>query len=190
VFLTCNEIDERDDLNVPQHPASRCISSAGRKSVELREIAVTNTIMNKPPAEDPEFERWPPPLAVPQAERIMPSWPVTIWRGLCGRCPQCGAAPIFDGYLKVHETCLHCAAPLGDMPADDAPPYVAMLAVLHFVALFVVLFFKGYYRPSILMAGILLLVLAAACMIALRLAKGAIIGILLKLGLKREVPNG
>ena len=86
--------------------------------------------MNKPPAEDPEFERWPPPLADPKAERIMPGWPVTILRGLCGRCPQCGAAPIFDGYLKVHQTCLHCAAPLGDMPADDAPPYVAMLVVL------------------------------------------------------------
>ena len=120
----------------------------------------------------------------------MPNWPVTIWRGLRGHCPQCGAAPIFDGYLKVHETCLHCAAPLGDVPADDAPPYVAMLVVLHFVALFVVLFFNGVYRPGLLMAGFLLVALAAGCMIALRLAKGAIIGILLKLGLKREVPNG
>jgi uncharacterized protein (DUF983 family) len=78
---------------------------------------------------------------------------------------------------------------LGDVPSDDAPPYIAMLVVLHFVALFVVLFFKGVYQPGPLMAGILLLVLAVACMIALRLAKGAIIGILLKLGLKREVPN-
>jgi uncharacterized protein (DUF983 family) len=120
----------------------------------------------------------------------MSDCPVTIWRGLLGRCPRCGAAPIFDGYLKVHATCLHCAAPLGDVPADDAPPYVAMLVVLHFVALFVVLFFNGVYRPGLLMDGFLLLVLAAACMIALRLAKGAIIGILLKLGLKREVPNG
>ncbi len=76
------------------------------------------------------------------------------------------------------------------MPADDAPPYVAMLVVLHFVALFVVLFFNGDYQPGILMAGFLLLALVIACMIALRLAKGAIIGILLKLGLKREVPNG
>jgi uncharacterized protein (DUF983 family) len=162
---------------------------ARRKSVELSEIAVTNTAMNQPSEQDPEFERWPPSLAVPQAEQIMPSWPVTIWRGLCGRCPQCGEAPIFDGYLKVHETCLHCAAPLGDMPADDAPPYVAMLVVLHFVALFTVFFFRGIYQPSILMAGLLLVALAVICMIALRLAKGAIIGILLKLGLKREVSN-
>ena len=120
----------------------------------------------------------------------MPGWPVTIWRGLFGRCPHAVAAPIFDGYLKVHETCLHCAAPLGDMPADDAPPYIAMLVVLHFVALFVVLFYQRHFQPGILMAGVLLLALATACMVALRLAKGAVIGILLKLGLKREVPNG
>lgn len=172
-----------------KHPAPGYVSPVERKSVELSGIAVTNTAMNKPPVEDPEFERWPPPRAVAQAERIMPSWPITIWRGLCGRCPQCGAAPIFNGYLKVHETCLHCAAPLGDMPADDAPPYVAMLVVLHFVALFVVLFYNGVYRPGLLVAGMLLLALAIDCMIVLRLAKGAIIGILLKLGLKREVPN-
>jgi uncharacterized protein (DUF983 family) len=162
---------------------------ARQKSVELVGIAVTNTAMNKPPAEDPEFERWPPALAAPE-EQTMPSWTATIWRGLCGRCPQCGEAPIFQGYLKVHETCRHCAAPLGSMPADDAPPYVAMLVVLHLLALFVVLFFKGVYQPGMFMAAFLLVLLVIACMIALRLAKGAIIGILLKLDLKREVPNG
>ena len=40
------------------------------------------------------------------------------------------------------------------------------------------------------MAGFLLLMLALICMAALRMAKGAVIGVLLKLGLKREVPNG
>ncbi len=120
------------------------------------------------------------------AEWEMPGWGETIWRGVRGRCPHCDAAPIFDGYLKVHQTCAHCGAPLGDMPADDAPPYIAMLVVLHFVAIFVVLFYKGYYHPSIVMAGVLLVLLALLCMAALRMAKGAVIGILLKLGLKRE----
>jgi uncharacterized protein (DUF983 family) len=140
--------------------------------------------------ENPDFERWPPAGSAPKPEWAMPDWPVTIARGVLGRCPHCGKAPIFDGYLKVHETCLNCAAPLGDMPADDAPPYIAMLFVLHILALFVVLFYKGYYHPGILMAGFLLVLLALICMIALRLAKGAVIGVLLKLGLKREVLNG
>jgi len=81
---------------------------------------------------------------------------------------------------------MNCGAPLGDMPADDAPPYIAMLAVLHFLALFVVLFYKGYYRPGVITDGVLLILLALLCMVALRMAKGAVIGILLKLGLRRE----
>lgn len=141
--------------------------------------------MSPSPAPDPEFERWPPAIAHNKPEWDMPGWGETIKRGVLGRCPSCGAAPIFDGYLKVHGKCLHCAAPLGDMPADDAPPYIAMLVVLHFLALFVVLFYKGYYQPGIIMAGFLLILLALLCMVALRMAKGAVIGILLKLGLKR-----
>ena len=110
----------------------------------------------------------------------------TIGRGIIGRCPRCGQAPIFDGYLKVYTSCLHCAAPLGDMPADDAPPYIAMLVVLHVLAIFLVLFYRGDFHP-----GLCHVVLACHarrfCMVALRMAKGAVIGILLKLGMKRGI---
>ena len=60
------------------------------------------------------------------------------------------------------KTCRIAARRWGDMPADDAPPYIAMLVVLHFVALFVVFFYKGYYRPGIVMSGVLLVLLVAA----------------------------
>jgi uncharacterized protein (DUF983 family) len=119
-------------------------------------------------------------------QRNMPGWPVTIWRGVCGRCPQCNGGKIFNGYLQVRAQCAKCGARLGAMPADDAPPYIAMLVVLHFLALFVVFFDKGYYHPGIVMAGFLLVLLALLCMAALRMAKGAVIGVLLKLGCKRE----
>ena len=72
------------------------------------------------------------------------------------------------------------------MPSDDAPPYIAMLAVLHVVALFIFLFYKGVFVPGFIMAGILLVLLVLLCMVALRMAKGAVIGILLKLGMRRE----
>ncbi|MDD2704264.1 MAG: DUF983 domain-containing protein [Acidocella sp.] len=142
--------------------------------------------MSNTPEQHPEFERWPPAATLPAPEWKMPGWPATIWRGICGRCPHCNVAPIFDGYLKVRAVCPHCGAPLGEMPADDAPPYIAMLVVLHFLALFVVFFYKGYYRPGIIMDGFLLILLVLLCMAALRMAKGAVIGVLLKLGLKRE----
>ncbi len=133
-----------------------------------------------------DFERWPPAGAVTPPEWNMPDWPETIRRGTIGHCPVCNQAPIFDGYLKVHAKCLHCGAPLGEMPADDAPPYIAMLVVLHFLALFVILFYKGVFVPGLVMSGVLLVLLALLCMVALRMAKGAVIGILLKLGMRRE----
>jgi uncharacterized protein (DUF983 family) len=133
----------------------------------------------------PHYESWPPPRP-PQDPQAMPSWSATIGRGLRGRCPRCGKAPIFDGYLKVYDHCINCKAPLGDMPADDAPPYIAMTVLLQLIAIFVVLFYKGYFHPGVVMAGTMLLLLVLACLGALRLAKGAVIGILLKLGLTRE----
>jgi uncharacterized protein (DUF983 family) len=166
-------------------PARRAASA-----LELKRNAVANAPMNQSPEHHPDFERWPPLAQAEKPEWNMPDWPTTIWRGICGRCPHCGKAPIFDGYLKVHKLCLNCAAPLGDMPADDVPPYVAMVVVLQVLAIFVVLFFKGYFRPGLIMSGFLLVILTLICMVALRLAKGAIIGIMLKLGLKREVLHG
>ncbi len=146
--------------------------------------------MSHIPERHPDYESWPPKNGAIKPEWLMPGWGPTIWRGIMGRCPHCAAAPIFAGYLKVHPVCRHCGAPLGEMPADDAPPYIAMVAVLQVAGVFVVLFYKGYYQPGVLMAGCLLVLLALVCMGALRLAKGAVIGILLKLGLKREVLNG
>ncbi len=120
----------------------------------------------------------------------MPGWGKTIGRGIAGSCPHCGNAPIFNGYLKVHETCAACAAPLGRMPADDTPPYIAMLVVLHFVGLFTILSFRWHLHPSTFEIALLLVLLVLVCLAALRMAKGAVIGILLKLDNNREQPNG
>jgi uncharacterized protein (DUF983 family) len=132
-------------------------------------------------------ERWPPPGSLPRPEWNMPGWGTTIWRGMLGKCPACGKAPIFNGYLRVHDRCAVCAAPLGQMPADDTPPYIAMLVVLHFAAFFIILGFRLKLHPGPFAYAFLLLLLAAICMVALRSAKGAVIGILLKLGTKRGV---
>ncbi|MDE8349282.1 MAG: DUF983 domain-containing protein [Acidocella sp.] len=131
---------------------------------------------------------WPPP-GTSAPETNMPSWGTTIWRGTRCICPRCAKAPIFNGYLKVHPVCSSCDAPLGDMPADDAPPYIAMFVILHFLAFIVVLIFRYGWQPSAYEYGAMLVALVGVCMVALRMAKGATIGILLKLGLKREVLN-
>lgn len=131
-----------------------------------------------------------PPLPLPRSDWQMPGWGTTIGRGVKGACPHCGKAPIFNGYLRVNETCSACAAALGQMPADDTPPYIAMVVVLHFVGLFTVLSFRWHLHPGIIGIGLLLVLLVLLCLAALRLAKGAVIGILLKLDNNREKPNG
>jgi uncharacterized protein (DUF983 family) len=134
-----------------------------------------------------ETERWPPAgVSLQKPEWSMPGWGMAIWRGMRCRCPSCGKAPIFDGYLRVHRVCAVCAAPLGEMPADDAPPYLAMVVIVHFIGIVVVLIFRFGLQPNIFGYGCLLALLVCVCMIALRIAKGAVIGILLKLGNKRE----
>jgi uncharacterized protein (DUF983 family) len=184
-------LDERADKNVSRNAMKHAMLECQKRScLNWNAMRWLMPCMNNEPDQHPDFETWPPAGSTPQPEWIMPSWPRTIGRGMIGRCPHCGLAPIFDGYLKVHPSCLHCAAPLGDMPADDAPPYIAMLAVLHVLALFLVLFYRGDFHPGIVLSVFLLVALALICMVALRMAKGAVIGVLLKLGMKRGVLNG
>jgi uncharacterized protein (DUF983 family) len=155
------------------------------RQVWLKELTLADH-----PERDPFFEVWPPAGTIAAPAFSMPGWGRTIWRGICCACPRCGKAKIFAGYLKVNPVCAVCGAPLGEMPADDAPPYIAMVAVLHVLAIFLVLIFRFQYVPGIFAAGVLLAGLAGLCCIALRMAKGAVIGILLKLGMRREALNG
>jgi uncharacterized protein (DUF983 family) len=141
-----------------------------------------------PPSFSENQMDWPPP-ALPGDTWVMPGWGTTLGRGISGKCPHCGKAPIFNGYLNVHPHCAACEAPLGAMPADDTPPYIAMLVVLHFVGIFTVLSFRLHLHPNLIEIGLLLVLLVLVCMVALRMAKGAVIGILLKLDNNREKPR-
>jgi len=57
----------------------------------------------------------------------------TLLRGWRRTCPRCGQAKLFDGYLRLVQQCAACALPLGDIRADDFPPYLTMVAVGHLV---------------------------------------------------------
>ena len=56
-----------------------------------------------------------------------------VRRGFFGRCPQCGEGRMFRAYLKVVDTCSVCGEDLSPQRADDAPAYVTMLIVGHFI---------------------------------------------------------
>ncbi len=58
---------------------------------------------------------------------------LAVRRGLAGRCPRCGEGRLFRAYLKVNDACPACGEDFTPQRADDAPAYVTILIVGHFV---------------------------------------------------------
>jgi len=74
----------------------------------------------------------------PQRTLHLPPWPIpplstALGRGILGRCPACGQAHLFAGFLHIVRECASCRAPLGTARSDDAPPYFVILISGHTV---------------------------------------------------------
>lgn len=117
-----------------------------------------------------------------------PLWPkppfwTALGRGAMNRCPVCGQAPLFAGFLAVREACPHCAAPLGRVRADDAPPYFTIVIVGHIVVP-LMLMVERQHEPSLwIMAAIFLPMTLILSLLFLRPVKGATVGLMMRLGL-------
>jgi uncharacterized protein (DUF983 family) len=70
-----------------------------------------------------------------------------IIRGWRLRCPNCGAGPIYKGYLKVRHHCPVCSEALHHHHADDGPAYLTILIVGHLLGPMMLWFFVKY-RPD------------------------------------------
>ena len=120
-----------------------------------------------------------------------PGWPMppmmtAIGRGLLGRCPSCGNCHLFNGFLRVRETCQGCNAPLGLARADDAPPYFTILLVGHLLvpAMFMV---DRAWTPEIWVMTTIFVPLAAIVSVGLlRPIKGGTVGLMMKLNMLKE----
>lgn len=126
------------------------------------------------------------------ARRIAPppAWPVppmltALARGFRCRCPACGRARLFAGYLRVVDCCGECAAPLGRAQADDAPPYFTIFVVGHVVVLLMVLTERRVEYSLWVSAAIWLPTTLVLSLVLLRPIKGATVGLMLKLGLMK-----
>ncbi len=115
----------------------------------------------------------------------MPGWKLALRRGLMMKCPACGEAPAFDGYLKVRPVCPRCGAPLGRAPSDDAPPYITLLISLHLMAIILVLADRGDALNEVTGLAIFVPLIIILELALLRPVKGATLAILLKVNLLR-----
>ncbi len=99
------------------------------------------------------------------------------------RCPICGQARIFQGYLTVTPVCANCGAPLGLARADDAPPYFTIFIVGHVIVAGMLILEKTCTPPLWVHAAIWLPLTVALAMLLLRPIKGATVGLMFKLGM-------
>lgn len=105
------------------------------------------------------------------------SWPQSISRGFRCKCPACGEGGLFYKYLKVVDQCPACGEDLHYQRADDAPPYLTIMAVGHIIvpALFIV---EKLWKPAIWVHMVLWLPLTVMLSLALLpMFKGAVVGL-------------
>lgn len=110
------------------------------------------------------------------ADEDRPTKPA-IMRGLRRRCPNCGEGLIFQGYLKVVDTCPVCHEELHHHRADDGPAYLTILIVAHILGFMMHIAFVHLRPDPLLMATVLAIVCVALSLYLLPRLKGMIVGI-------------
>lgn len=68
--------------------------------------------------------------------------------GLRCRCPNCGQAPLFDGYLRVRQRCDGCGEDLSTADSGDGP-VVFILLIVGAIGCFGLLFVEFSFHPPI-----------------------------------------
>jgi len=129
--------------------------------------------------------RWQPER--PEPGDKVPTVPAiaAMLRGARGLCPNCGQGRLFAGWLRVRPFCACCHAPVGEIRADDAPPYFTVFIVAHVViagqvALERFALLSVATEMAIFLPGTLALVV-----ILIRPVKGATVGLMMKLGMMK-----
>ena len=98
-------------------------------------------------------------------------------RGLRRRCPNCGEGVIFEGYLKVVDSCPVCQEELHHHRADDGPAYLTILIVAHILGFAMHIAFVHLRPNPLLMATVLAIICVALSLFLLPRLKGMIVGI-------------
>lgn len=125
--------------------------------------------------------RWPE-AAAPTPDH-KPGMVRALARGSACKCPNCGKAPLFTGWLRQVSTCARCGTPLGRYRADDAPPYFVIFLVAHLVIGAQVAVDSAWNLSLWTEAAIFLPLTLLLSLGLLRPVKGATIGLMLQLGM-------
>jgi len=114
------------------------------------------------------------PEAVAMPRR--PLWKA-VRRGLRCRCPACGEARLFTGYLTLRATCPACGLDTQRYRADDAPAYFTIAIVGHIVVPLLLLTEKLYAPSTLFQTAFWLPITLMLTLAILPRAKGALIAV-------------
>lgn len=117
---------------------------------------------------------------------LSPAFAPALARGLMGRCPHCNRGPLFYRYLKVSPACPACGHDLDQYPSDDGPAYFTILLVGHLVVAPLLLFPIIWKAPTLIVVPAVLIPLCGLTLALLPRVKGAVIGALYALRIRRE----
>ncbi len=134
--------------------------------------------------------RWEPNRDVASLPWAAPSYGAGLRRGLANHCPCCGQGTVFKpglrNWLKVVDKCEHCRAPLGELRADDAPPYFTILLTGHLLVPLIFVVERAYEPAMWIHMALWLPLFTIACTVLLRPIKGAVVGWMCALGFESE----
>jgi uncharacterized protein (DUF983 family) len=108
-----------------------------------------------------------------------------VRRGLGLRCPECGEGRLFSSFLKV-KGCEACGADNTIHPSDDAPPYLTLFLVGHFIVSFMLWLDKAWAPAMWVQFAIWLPLIAAVTLVTLPYMKGAVVGFAWATGVTHE----
>ena len=105
-----------------------------------------------------------------------PIWP-SVFRGLRGRCPHCGAGSMFAGFLTLRPRCESCGLDYRFADSGDGPAIFVILGA-GFVVVFAALIVEVLYRPPFwLHAALWLPLILLTTLAPLRIIKGLLIAL-------------
>lgn len=103
-----------------------------------------------------------------------------IGRGICNRCPKCGEGKLLASFLKPVASCAVCHETLGDIRADDGPPWLTILIVGHIMLPLIFTVGPHIEWPLWLFMTLSLVMAVILMVVILPRAKGVFIGIIWK----------
>lgn len=101
-------------------------------------------------------------------------WPA-LRRGYARKCPSCGSGALFDGYLKLRDTCPVCHEDLSQARADDGPAYLTILIVGHLMIPFLHVSFTMWRPHPMVMFSVFGMACVVLSLYLLPRLKGAVV---------------